>query len=176
MFRWLSRKVLQDRFFCIISWSRPVIATVVRAPAANCFQNRRVSAQSSKNQMRAMPLSRMPVHIAPKSRPISRPMRTRHSTTTVSSASVWSMSVHTRVRTPPRKVYSHTQSIVAATFTQKGMPSGPKTTSCSTMAVRYIRTPQIRTFESRKKPAPARWLQRPKRASSQVYRLLRSMR
>ena len=149
---------------------------MVSAPAANCFQNRRVSAQSSKNQMRLIPLSRMPAHIAPRSRPISRPIRTRHSTTTASKATVWSISVHTRVRTPPRKVYSHTQSIVAATFTQNGMPSGPNTTSCSTMAVRYIRTPQMSTFESRKNPAPARWLQRPKRSPSQVYRLLRFIR
>ena len=104
MLRWLARKVLQDRFFCIMSWSSPVIATVVNIPAKNCFQKKRVSRQSSKNQMRLIPLSRRLPYSAPASSPIARPICTRHSTTTVTSASVCTMSVQTSERTPPRKV------------------------------------------------------------------------
>ena len=104
MLRWLSRKVLQERFFCIMSWSIPVIAMVVNIPARNCFQKKRVSRQSSQNQMRLIPLSRMLPHIAPKSRPIVRPMTTVQMTTVRIRARVCSISVQTRVRTPPRKV------------------------------------------------------------------------
>ena len=28
---------LHDKFFCIISWSRPVITIVMKIPAMNCF-------------------------------------------------------------------------------------------------------------------------------------------
>ena len=104
MLRWLSRKVRQERFFCIMSWSMPVIAMVVNIPARNCFQKKRVSRQSSRNQTRLIPLSRMAPHIAPKSRPMLRPITTVQITTVAISARVWSMSVQTSERTPPRKV------------------------------------------------------------------------
>ena len=36
----LKRNDLQVRFFCIISWSRPVIAIVMNAPLKTCFQKK----------------------------------------------------------------------------------------------------------------------------------------
>ena len=33
-----SRKLLQVRFFCIMSWSRPVMVMVMNMPLSSCFQ------------------------------------------------------------------------------------------------------------------------------------------
>ena len=40
MFFWASRRDLQVRFFCIMSWSKPVMEIVMKIPATNCFQKK----------------------------------------------------------------------------------------------------------------------------------------
>ena len=41
MFFCASRMLRQLRFFCIMSWSRPVMAMAMNMPARNCFQKKR---------------------------------------------------------------------------------------------------------------------------------------
>ena len=87
-----------------MSWSRPVIATVVNRPARNCFQKKRLSLRSSKNHIRDIGLSLMAVHMVPKLNPICLAMSQIQRMTVPTIASVWSMSAQTSVFTPPRKV------------------------------------------------------------------------
>ena len=87
-----------------MSWSSPVIATVVNIPARNCFQKYLVSLGSSKNQMRLIGLSAMLRQPSARLNPAAWHTDTMHSTTQPSMQIVWSMSVQTRERTPPRKV------------------------------------------------------------------------
>ena len=51
MFHWASRKFLQARFFCIMSWSKPVMAMVTNMPAKTCFTQWLFAFQSSTTQM-----------------------------------------------------------------------------------------------------------------------------
>ena len=53
-----SRNVRQVRFFCIMSWSRPVITTTMNTPLRNCFQKKLGDCQSSTTKMRLKLLSR----------------------------------------------------------------------------------------------------------------------
>ena len=52
-----SLKFLQLRLRCIISWSNPVMATMVNAPAKNCLKKYCLLLMSSKKKMRDMSLS-----------------------------------------------------------------------------------------------------------------------
>ena len=47
-----SRNDLQVRFFCIMSWSRPVITTTMKMPLRNCFQKYWRDMGSSNTKMR----------------------------------------------------------------------------------------------------------------------------
>ena len=71
--RRLSERLRQERFFCIMSWSSPVIATVVNMPARNCFQKYLVSLKSSKNHTLLIPLSVTAEHRPLKSSPSPLP-------------------------------------------------------------------------------------------------------
>ena len=57
MFHCDSRTFLQARFFCIMSWSRPVMATVTNMPARMCLTQWLPKRQSSVTQMRVSPVS-----------------------------------------------------------------------------------------------------------------------
>ena len=97
-------RLLQERFFCIISWSRPVIAMVVNIPAKNCLKKLRESRTSSKKKTLLIGLELTVEHRPRKSRPIEEPTKNMHRTTAAIMHRVWNISAHTRVFTPPLKV------------------------------------------------------------------------
>ena len=99
-----SRRVLQVMFFCIMSWSRPVITITTKMPLRNCFQKFWRLAQSSNTKTRLCGSAVTLATTSWKSRlrlPIAATMM---STRAASMHVVWNVSDHTRVFTPARRV------------------------------------------------------------------------
>ena len=89
------------RFFCIISWSSPVMAMVMNIPARICFR-KKPSLRQSVSRMRDMPLSE-----SWPPQPLMSAWPTMYTMVPMSAPSmksVCSVSVHTMVFTPPFKV------------------------------------------------------------------------
>ena len=57
MFFWASPNERHAKFFCIMSWSSPVMATVTNIPAKMCLSQWLLALQSSVTQIRVMPVS-----------------------------------------------------------------------------------------------------------------------
>ena len=99
-----SRSDLQVRFFCIISWSRPVMTMTMKMPLRNCFQKYCLDIGSSKTKIwlrlsaaiaataSPIPISNWPITL------IIIRMRA------VNMQVVWKVSVHTSVLIPPLRV------------------------------------------------------------------------
>ena len=101
--------------------------------------------------------------------PTSRAMSTRHSATATTMDRVFTISRPMTAFTPPRTVYSHSSSITTSTVTQKGMPAGPATSSCSVAIIRNSRTAAPSILERKKNQAPVLWADTPKRCSRYWY-------
>ena len=95
---------LQERFFCIMPWSRPVIATVRKTPARNCLKTL-VREDMSVSIAEVYPSARILSHKSPKASPVLSDMHTMAATTAASMKVVYTASVHTIVLTPPLYVY-----------------------------------------------------------------------
>ena len=52
MFFWASLKLLHERFFCIMSWSNPVMTIVMKIPLKNCLKKFCVLCQSPNSKIR----------------------------------------------------------------------------------------------------------------------------
>ena len=100
MFNWLCPSVLHVRFFCIISWSSPVITITMKMPLTNCFQKYCLSVASSRTNTLSIPLSLM-MSYAPE-RPISilSQIHVVMSMRAESSTNVWIQSLQTMVLIP----------------------------------------------------------------------------
>ena len=99
-----SRSVLQVRFFCIMSWSSPVITTTMNTPLKNCFQKFCRDTQSSKTNTRLWPLSITAPIAWPRLMSRASVTWTMMSIRAENMQRVWNVSVHTSVFTPPRRV------------------------------------------------------------------------
>ena len=128
-----SRRVRQVRFFCIISWSSPVITITTKAPLRNCFQKFCLLIQSSITNMRlcssvAIALTASVADIP--SCPITLYII---SIKAANMQVVWKVSVHTSVFIPPRRVYSHISATIATTVKANGTPIASSTKRCNIM-------------------------------------------
>ena len=126
-----SRNVLQVKFFCILSWSSPVITITMKIPLRNCFQKFCLDAQSSMTKRRDIGLSltactasaavisssAVTLYIIRRSAP--------------SRQSVCNVSVHTSVLMPPRQVYSQMSATITTTVSGKGTPTPSSTKRCN---------------------------------------------
>ena len=85
IFFWAALISLQARFFCIIAWSRPVIAMVTKIPEMNCLTALVPWLQSQSNQLvKVWPAPTVPAfsltvpptteNISPKLQPMFRQM------------------------------------------------------------------------------------------------------
>ena len=100
MFFCESRKVRTEMFFCIISWSMPVMAMVMNMPATMCFHTY-AGLSGSTVKMRVRPCARMRSRLSRKDRSISRNKNTLQMMRPASMHAVCRVSVQTMVFTPP---------------------------------------------------------------------------
>ena len=156
MFFCESLKFLQLRLRCIMSWSSPVMAIMVKAPARNCLKKYCLLFTSSKKKMRDMSLSAMVLTIPVNDRLRSEAIYQMQSTTDTTKQNVFRESVQIRDFTPPWKVYNQTSATVMATFSRKGSPKGSNTSSCNVRHTRNRRTAAPSILEMKKNQAPVR--------------------
>ena len=124
-----SFRLRQLRFFCIMSWSRPVMTMVMKMPLRNCFQKNVFSVGLSKNHMRAYSELRISLTTPPKLSPSEFFMAIMVITKAVIINNVCSVSVKTMVRMPPLKVYRRMSIIITTTVSSNGTPQASKTAS-----------------------------------------------
>ena len=104
MFFLASLMFLQLRFFCIISWSRPVITMVMKAPLRKCLKKWFSACQSPNTQiLESLPAVTLPI-ISPRERSMERVIRMMETTTAVNMQKVCSVSVQMMVLMPLRNV------------------------------------------------------------------------
>ena len=103
MFCCAPRSVRTEMFFCIISWSSPVIAIAMKAPASSCLAQK-PEAMGSWPQTRDSPVSASLAMAAAGVRSSAASSIATHSSRPASMPAVCSVSVQTMVLTPPSTV------------------------------------------------------------------------
>ena len=103
MFFWASASRRTEMFFCIISWSRPVMATAIAAPASSCLAQW-AALIGSVTKTSASPAARIACQPPARSRPSACSRKTTQITRPASMPVVCSVSVQTMVLTPPSSV------------------------------------------------------------------------